>query len=109
LQWFHDPELRGDAGLQLNRGEHRQSLAKWLFFANQGEFREGDYEESMNKSSCLSLISNAVLVWNTVQIQRTVEELRTSGHPVQDEDLARVSPLLRTHVIPNGSYDLSIR
>ena len=35
LRWFHDPELRGD-GLQLNRGEHRQSLAKWLFFANQG-------------------------------------------------------------------------
>ena len=42
LRWFHDPELRGAAGLQLNRGEHRQSLAKWLFFANQGEFREGD-------------------------------------------------------------------
>jgi TnpA family transposase len=58
-----------DAGLQLNRGEHRQSLAKWLFFANQGEFREGDYEEIMNKASCLSLISNAVLVWNTIQIQ----------------------------------------
>jgi TnpA family transposase len=109
LRWFHDPERRGDAGLQLNRGEHRQSLAKWLFFANQGEFREGDYEEIMNKASCLSLISNAVLVWNTIQIQRIVEELRASGHSVKDDDLARVSPLLRAHVIPNGSYDLSIR
>jgi TnpA family transposase len=109
LRWFHDPELRGDAGLQLNRGEHRQSLARWLFFANQGEFREGDYEEIMNKASCLSLISNAVLVWNTIQIQKIVEELRASGHPVKDEDLARVSLLLRAHVIPNGSYDLSIR
>ena len=107
--WFHDPELRGSAGLQLNRGEHRQSLARWLFFANQGEFREGDYEEIMNKASCLSLISNAVLVWNTIQIQKIVEGLRASGHPVKDEDLARVSPLLRAHVIPNGSYDLSIR
>ena len=103
------PALRGAAGLQLNRGEHRQSLAKWLFFANQGEFREGDYEEIMNKASCLSLISNAVLVWNTSQIQKIVEELRAAGHPVKDEDLARVSPLLRAHVIPNGSYDLSIR
>jgi TnpA family transposase len=36
----------------------------------QGEFREGDYEEIMNKASCLSLISNAVLVWNTIQIQK---------------------------------------
>ena len=35
------------------------------------------------------------------------QELRASG-PVADEDLARVSPLLRSHVIPNGSYDLSV-
>jgi TnpA family transposase len=32
-------------------------------FANQGIFRTGDYEEIMNKASCLSLLSNAVLVW----------------------------------------------
>ncbi len=76
LRWFHDPELRSDTGLQLNRGGHRQSIAKWLFFANQGEFRECDYEEIMNKACCLSLISNAVLVWNTIHIQRIVEELR---------------------------------
>ena len=63
----------------------------------------------MNKASCLSLISNAVLVWNTIQIQRNVEELRAAGHSVKHEDLARVSLLLRAHVIPNGSYDLSIR
>jgi TnpA family transposase len=109
LRWFHDPELRSDTRLQLNRGEHRQALARWLFFANQGEFREGDYEEIMNKASCLSLISNAVLLWNTIQIQKIVEELRRSGHSVKDEDLARVSPLLRAHVIPNGTYDLSVR
>lgn len=102
------PGTADDAGLELNRGEHRQSLAKWLFFANQGEFREGDYEEIMNKASCLSLISNAVLAWNTIQIQRSWKSC-ASGHPVKDEDLARVSPLLRAHVIPNGSYDLSIR
>jgi TnpA family transposase len=41
--------------LQLNRGEFRHVLAKWLFFANQGAFRTGDYEEIMNKASCLSL------------------------------------------------------
>lgn len=63
----------------------------------------------MNKASCLSLLSNAVLVWNTIQIQNIVKDLRASGHTVKDEDLARVSPLLRAHVIPNGSYDLSIR
>jgi TnpA family transposase len=109
LRWLHDPVMRGDTERQLNRGEHRQSLARWCFFANQGEFREGDYEEIMNKASCLSLISHAVLVWNTIQMQRIVEDLRAAGHPVKEEGLVRVSPLLRAHIIPNGSYDLSIR
>lgn len=108
LRWLDDPDFRASTERQLNRGEHRQSLAKWLFFANQGEFREGDHEEIMNKASCLSLICNAVLVWNTLQIQRIVEGVRASGYPVKDADLARVSPLLRAHVIPNGTYDLSM-
>ena len=64
-----------------------------MFFANQGSFRSGDYEEVMNKASCLSLLSNAVLVWNTVHIARIVDQLRAAGHEVKDEDLARVSPL----------------
>ena len=77
---------------------------KWLFFANQGAFRTGDYEEIMNKASCLSLLSNAVLVWNTVQIERIVGQLRATGNIVLDEDLSRVSPLFRRHITPNGSY-----
>ena len=37
---------------------------------NQGEFTTGDYEEIMNKASCLSLVSNAILYWNTHQDHR---------------------------------------
>ena len=58
--------------LQLNRGEHRHILAKWLFFANRGEFRDGDINEIMNKTSCLSLLSNAVVIWNTIHMQKIV-------------------------------------
>jgi Tn3 transposase DDE domain len=89
---------------QLNRGESRHDLARWLFFANQGEFRTGDYEEIMNKASCLSLVSNAVLVWNTVRMGEIVARLRAAGEAVSDEDLARISPLAYAHVIPNGTY-----
>jgi TnpA family transposase len=79
-------------------------LARWLFFANQGEFRTGDYEEIMNKASCPSLLSNAVLVWNTVQMGKLVARLRAAGESVSGEDLARISPLAHAHVIPNGTY-----
>jgi TnpA family transposase len=109
LRYIHEEPLRQAIQLQLNRGEFRHILAKSLFFANQGGFRSGDYEEVMNKASCLSLLSNAVLVWNTVHIARIVDQLRAAGHAVRDEDLARVSPLAHAHVVPNGSYFQSPR
>ncbi len=65
--------------LQLNRGESRHNLARRLFFANRGAFRSGDYAEIMNKVSALSVLSNAVLVWNTVRIGGIVEELAEAG------------------------------
>lgn len=58
----------------------------------------------MNKATCLSLLSNAVVVWNTVQMTRTLTQLRANGATIAEEDLARVSPLAFAHVIPNGTY-----
>jgi TnpA family transposase len=109
LRYIQEEPLRDAIQLQLNRGEFRHILAKSLFFANQGGFRSGDYEEVMNKASCLSLLSNAVLVWNTVHIAGIVDQLRAAGQEVKDADLARVSPLPHAHVIPNGSYFQSPR
>ena len=108
LRYLSNPELRYRVQLQLNRGEARHELAgRCLFFANRGEFRSGDAEEIMNKASCLSLLSNAVLVWNTLRITEIVNQLRAAGHTIADQDLARVSPLMHTHVIPNGTYRFS--
>ena len=105
MRYFHDAELRRRIHLQLNRGEYRHSLAKRLFFANQGAFRNGDYEEIMNKVSALSLLSNAVLVWNTVKFAEILKGLeQTTGKPVNLEHLVRVCPLLHEHVIPSGTY-----
>ena len=104
LRYLHEPELRKRIQLQLNRGEARHSLAKRLFFANQGEFRESDLESIMNKASCLSLLSNAVLVWNTKNLADIVDRIRASGEDVSDAELAQISPLACKHIIPNGTY-----
>ena len=61
----------------------------------------------MNKASCLSLLSNAVLVWNTTKIGNIVGQLRAAGEQIEDVDLARLSPLAHRHVIPNGTYFLN--
>jgi len=105
LRYLDDEKMRDTVQLQLNHGEHRHDLTRrCLFFANRGEFRTGDLDEIMNKASCLSLLSNAVLVWNTVRIAEIVARLRVSGEEILDSDLARVSPLCRAHIIPTGTY-----
>lgn len=53
---------------------------------------------------CLSLLSNAVLVRDKLRIAEIANQLRAAGHAIADQDLARVSPLMHAHVIPNGTY-----
>jgi TnpA family transposase len=107
LRYLADEPLRRMIQRQLNRGEARHALARWLFFANRGEFRTGDYEEIMNKASCLSLLSNAAVLWNTVHMARITRELREAGNQITNEDLAHVWPLQHTRIIPNGTYFLN--
>jgi TnpA family transposase len=105
LRYAHDAQLRARIQQQLNRGESRHALAKRLFFANQGAFRRGDRDEIMNKVSALSVLSNAVLVWNSVHFAEVVKGLEaTTGEAVGLANLARVSPLASAHVIPSGTY-----
>jgi hypothetical protein len=57
-----------------------------------------------NKATCLSLLSNAVLMWNTVHMTRLIAQLRATVETIADEDMARISPAAFAHVIPNGTY-----
>ncbi len=58
----------------------------------------------MNKASCLSLVSNAVLYWNTIRINDIVEDLRSQGEAIDNETLSHISLLPFKHVVPNGTY-----
>ena len=104
LRYLTDPKLRRTVQLQLNKGEYRHKLPRWIFFANQGEFTSGDYEEIMNKASCLSLVSNAILYWNTLKINEIIEIFRKQGEKIDDETLSHISLLPFKHVLPNGAY-----
>ncbi len=104
LRYITDPELRRTVQLQLNKGEYRHKLPRWIFFADQGEFTTGDYEEIMNKASCLSLVSNSILYWNTIKINDIVENLKSQGEEIDDKTLSHISLLPFKHVLPNGTY-----
>jgi TnpA family transposase len=104
LHYISEQDLRHTVHLHLNHGESRHQLAKKLFFLNRGVFKTSDYEEIMNKASCLSLVSNAVLVWNTYHIQKIVDRLRAEGHDISSEHLQKISALMFKHIQIHGTY-----
>ena len=91
LEWLSDPALRQDhAG--LNKGEASNALRRAVFFHRQGEIRT----HLRNQSFCASgpsLITAAIVHWNTVYPDRAVRQLRAQGATISDDLLAHVAPL----------------
>ena len=108
LRFLNDSTLRQQVRTPLHRGESRQDVAPRIFFADQGMFRSGDYYQMMNRASCLNLLLNAVLVYNTLRIARVLECAKAQGQEFTPEAVAHVSPLVYRHVIVNGTYDFSL-
>ena len=109
LRFIDDEELRRLVRRQLNRGESRHDLARKVFYADQGMFRKGDYAQMMNKASCLSLLSNAILTYNTERIGQVLRLAGEQNRVFTPEAISHVSPLMRRHVIVNGTYDFTLR
>ena len=104
LRWYADQANRRRLNRQLNKSEALHSLRSELRFANQGKVLGQQDEELRNQVGCLNLVTNAVIVWNTVYIHKVVQQLRQEGIEVDDEDLKHVWPTRYGHLNIIGSY-----
>lgn len=89
---------------QLNKGEEVHGLREFLFFDNKGQIRKQQPDELVNLAGCLNLVSNAVIVWNTVYLQAAIEELRRRGEVIREADLVRLSPVRFRHINRYGKF-----
>jgi len=103
LDWIDDPELRREAGQELNNGETRNSLARAVFIHRPGEIRDRTYENQQHRASRLNLLVTAIILWNTRYLERAVAALRQT-ETVPDHLLAYLSPLGWKHVNLTGDY-----
>jgi hypothetical protein len=51
-------------------------------------------------------VTNAVVTWNTVYMAGVIEQLRSEGRTVNDEDISGLSPARYEHINPYGKYRL---
>jgi TnpA family transposase len=104
LQWLSDSDLRRRSHAGLNKGEASNSLRRAVFFHRQGEIRDRTFENQSFRASGLSLITAAIVHWNTVYLDRAVWQLRAQGIAVPDDLLTHVAPLGWEHIALTGDY-----
>jgi hypothetical protein len=70
LDWLQSVELRRRVHAGLNKGEARNALARAVFFNRLGEIRDRSFEQQRYRASGLNLVTAAIVLWNTVYLER---------------------------------------
>lgn len=104
LDWLQSVELRRRVHAGLNKGEARNALARSIFFNRLGEIRDRSFEQQRYRASGLNLVTAAVVLWNTVYLERAVHGIRVNGHAVDQAILQYLSPLGWEHINLTGDY-----
>jgi TnpA family transposase len=104
LDWLQNIDLRRRVNAGLNKGEARNALARAVFFNRLGEMRDRSFENQRYRASGLTLLTAAIVLWNTVYLERAVEALKEHGFPVDDSMLQHLSPLGWEHINLTGDY-----
>ena len=76
LEWLQSVELRRRVNAGLNKGEARNALARAVFFNRPGEIRDRSFEQQRHRASGLNLVTAAIVLWNTVYLERVVRAVR---------------------------------
>ena len=104
LDWLQSVELRRRVHAGLNKGEARNALARAVFFYRLGEIRDRSFEQQRYRASGLNLVTAAIVLWNTVYLERATSALRAHGKALDDTLLQYLSPLGWEHINLTGDY-----
>ena len=83
-------------------------LSRAVFHGKRGELRQRYRQVQEDQLSALGLIVNVIVLWNTIYMDAALQQLRSEGFEVRDEDVARLSPLGHEQINMLGRYGFSL-
>ena len=104
LDWLQSVELRRRVHAGLNKGEARNALARAVFFNRLGEIRDRSFEQQRYRASGLNLVTAAIVLWNTVYLERATKAINDHSQSVDGTLLQYLSPLGWEHINLTGDY-----
>ena len=88
----------------LNKGRAKNALAKAVFFNRLDEMRDRSFENQRYRASGLNLVVAAIILWNTVYLERAIRCLKEHGLSSDENLLRHLSPLGWEHINLTGDY-----
>jgi TnpA family transposase len=104
LTYVDREPYRRDIKRMRNLQEERHGLAKHVFHGRKGELREAYHAGMEDQLGALGLVTNCITLWNTAYLDMILNQLRASGYPVREQDVARLHPYWYKHINVAGHY-----
>ncbi|ASQ15734.1 hypothetical protein BJM06_a00090 (plasmid) [Enterobacter cloacae] len=79
-------------------------MARAICYGQRGEIRKRYREGQEEQPGALGLVTNAVVLWNTLYMQEALSWMRSHGEETGDEDITRLSPLMHGHINMPGHF-----
>jgi TnpA family transposase len=99
--------LRKKINSQLNKGEQLHGLRAYLWFGGDGIIRKKQEKQQQVTARCLNLLTNIIIVWNTVYIQEIIKQLQREGFHIDENDFEHISPAPFEHINRLGKYSFN--
>ncbi len=108
LNYIDDEDYRRRILTQLNRGESRHAVARAICHGQKGEIRKCYQDGQEDQLGALGLVTNAVVLWNTIYMQAALDHLRNEDETINEEGEARLPPLRHAHINMLGHYTFTL-
>jgi len=88
---------------------NKTAVARAICYGQRGEIRKRYREGQEDQLGALGLVTNAVVLWNSLYMQEALSHIRTTtGETQDDEHIARLSPLMHGHINMLGHYTFTL-
>lgn len=108
LKWISDVKMRREVTSETNKMESYNGFAKWLSFGGD-VIAQNDPDEQQKRLRYNDLIAAAVILQNTVDMMRVLQQLVAEGHDIDVSDVGYLSPYMTAALKRFGDYFLNLK
>lgn len=108
LRWISQKEMRQEVTSTTNKIESYHAFTKWLDFGGD-VIGENDPNEQQKRLRYIDLVASAVILQNTVDMMRIIQEMFAAGEITSAADVEYLSPYGTHGVKRFGNYHLDLK